>query len=124
MWSGRILAELRAAILRVHPELDPSRIDACLHAMDVAYEDELVEDWKPPVDGIAPAEDPGPGPRPPLAGWRSGVCAVHAIVDRLRCPDSAVPDQAGASTSSRTTSMRRPPIVPVSATSSTPAARR
>jgi hypothetical protein len=35
LWSGRILAEVRAAILRVHPELDPSRIDARLHAVSV-----------------------------------------------------------------------------------------
>lgn len=52
LWSGRILAEVRAAILRVHPELDPSRIDARLHAMNAAFEDALVEEWEPLVDGI------------------------------------------------------------------------
>lgn len=58
LWSRRILGEVRAAILRVHPELDPSRIDARLHAMNVAFEDALVEDWEPLVDGIVLGDDP------------------------------------------------------------------
>ncbi|NTW41622.1 MAG: PIN domain-containing protein, partial [Cellulomonadaceae bacterium] len=52
LWSARILAEVRSAVLRVHPELDASRVDARLHAMNAAFEDALVQDWEPLVNGI------------------------------------------------------------------------
>ncbi|MCL2463490.1 MAG: PIN domain-containing protein [Micrococcales bacterium] len=58
LWSGRILAETRRAILRVHPHLDPSRVDARLHAMNDAFEDALVQDWEPLMAGIQLGADP------------------------------------------------------------------
>jgi len=58
LWSGRILAEVRSAVLRVRPELAPARVDARLHAMNAAFEDALVTGWEPLVDGIVLGDDP------------------------------------------------------------------
>lgn len=58
LWSGRILAETKRAILRVHPNLDPSRVDARLHAMNEAFDDALVGGWEPLVAGIVLGDDP------------------------------------------------------------------
>ena len=52
IWSDRILAEVRRAILAVHPVLDAGRVDARLHAMNAAFEDACVRGWRPLVDGI------------------------------------------------------------------------
>ncbi|UZN04213.1 PIN domain-containing protein [Cellulomonas sp. S1-8] len=58
LWSARILAEVRSAILRVHPGLDPRRVDVRLHAMNLAFDDALVEGWQPLVEGIELGADP------------------------------------------------------------------
>ncbi len=52
VWSDRILAEVRRAILTVHPDLDAGRVDARLHAMNAAFEDACVRGWQPLMDGL------------------------------------------------------------------------
>jgi len=109
LWSGRILAEVRAAILRVHPELDPSRIDARLHAMNVAFEDALVEDWEPLVDGIVLGDDPD--------GWH-----VVALAEDPG-PESLTPSRVPALRGSRRPCGRLPAEMPGSMVSGLLAAR-
>lgn len=46
VWSDQILAETRAAILKVHPNLEPSRVDARLRSMNETFEDALVDGWQ------------------------------------------------------------------------------
>lgn len=58
LWSGRILDEVRHAVLRVRPELDPSRVDARIHWMNVSFEDASVEGWEPLAEGIVVSTDP------------------------------------------------------------------
>lgn len=58
LWSERILAEARVAILDVHPDAPPARVDARLAAMCRAFEDASVHDWEPLVDGIVLGDDP------------------------------------------------------------------
>lgn len=58
LWSDRILAETRAAILEVHPDEPHARVDARLAAMGCAFEDATVRDWEPLVDGIVLGGDP------------------------------------------------------------------
>ncbi|TQL01514.1 PIN domain-containing protein [Cellulomonas sp. SLBN-39] len=58
LWSARILDEVRAAVVRVRPHLDPSRVDARLHAMNSAFDDALVHGWEALVDGIVLGGDP------------------------------------------------------------------
>ncbi len=58
LWSRRILEEVRYAVLRVHPDMDPSRIDSRIHAMNESFEDALVEGWEPLAEGIVVSTDP------------------------------------------------------------------
>lgn len=57
IWSARILAETRQAILEVHPGLDPGRVDARIRSMNAAFEDACVTGWEGLVAGI-PLPDP------------------------------------------------------------------
>lgn len=58
LWSQRILEEVRSAVLRVRPELDPSRIDVRIRTMNASFEDALVEGWEPLAEGIVVSTDP------------------------------------------------------------------
>jgi len=46
LWSERILDEVRRAILKIHDDIDPGRVDARLHAMNRAFEDAGVTGWE------------------------------------------------------------------------------
>lgn len=52
VWSERIVDEARRAIRRVHPTMDPARIDARFRAMNAAFDDACVTGWEPLVDGL------------------------------------------------------------------------
>lgn len=52
VWSQKILQETRDAILLVHPDMDPSRAEARLHAMDEAFSDASVTGWEAMADGL------------------------------------------------------------------------
>lgn len=65
VWTTKILSEARAAVLRVHPDLDAGRIDARLRSMNAAFEDACVEGWEPLVEGLTL---PDPGDRHVVAG--------------------------------------------------------
>jgi predicted nucleic acid-binding protein len=58
LWSERILEEMKYAILRVHPDIDESRVDARIGAMAGAFEDALVLGWEQTCAGLdLPDED-------------------------------------------------------------------
>lgn len=57
-WSERILAEMRAAVLAVHPDISPAQVDARIAAMQGAFEDATVTGWEPLVEGIVLGDDP------------------------------------------------------------------
>ena len=57
VWSQKILDEARAAILDVHPDEDPGRVDARLRSMNEAFEDACVQNWEPLVEGLALPDD-------------------------------------------------------------------
>lgn len=52
VWTSQILHETRRAIVEVHPDLDPSRVDARLQAMNQAFEDACVTQWDRLIDDI------------------------------------------------------------------------
>lgn len=81
VWSSRILAEVRGAILRVHPDLDAGRVDARLHAMDAAFEDACVNGWEALEPGI---RLPDPGDRHVVAAalcGRAQAIVTHNVAD-------------------------------------------
>lgn len=69
MWSEMVLAEAREAVLRVHPDMDASRIDARLRSMDEAFPDALVTGWESLVSAV---ELPDPDDRHVLAAALRG----------------------------------------------------
>ncbi|MBT2518286.1 PIN domain-containing protein [Streptomyces sp. ISL-90] len=52
LWSDKILEEVRAAVLEIHPEMAPSRVDARLHSMNEAFSDACVQGWEPLMEGL------------------------------------------------------------------------
>ncbi|WP_166353044.1 PIN domain-containing protein [Phytoactinopolyspora limicola] len=52
VWSQKILDEVRTAVLEIHPDEDPGRVDARLHSMNDTFEDACVAGWEPLVEGI------------------------------------------------------------------------
>lgn len=54
IWSHKILAETRAAILEVHPDIDAGRVDARLRSMNETFDGACVEGWEPHAAGLAP----------------------------------------------------------------------
>jgi predicted nucleic acid-binding protein len=52
VWSQKILQETRDAVVLVHPEIDPSRVEARLHAMNEAFSDASVQGWESLVNGL------------------------------------------------------------------------
>lgn len=57
IWSQEILAETRAAILDVHPDIDAGRVDARLRSMNETFEDACVEGWEPLAAGLVLPDD-------------------------------------------------------------------
>ena len=57
IWSQKILDEARAAILDVHPDEDPGRVDARLRFMNEAFEDACVQNWESLVEGLTLPDD-------------------------------------------------------------------
>jgi predicted nucleic acid-binding protein len=56
-WSQKILDEARAAILEIHPDEDPGRVDARLRSMNEAFEGACVQNWQPLVEGLTLPDD-------------------------------------------------------------------
>lgn len=52
-WSPTVLEEARRAILEIHPDLGPARIDTRLHFMNVAFPDATVTGYEPLEEGLA-----------------------------------------------------------------------
>jgi predicted nucleic acid-binding protein len=52
LWSERILDEVQLAVQRVHPALDPSRIQRRVDAMKSAFEDAMVTGWEATCAGL------------------------------------------------------------------------
>lgn len=69
VWSDRILAEMRHAILEVHPGIDAGRVDARIRSMNAAFEDACVTGWEGLVQGI---RLPDPDDRHVVAAALSG----------------------------------------------------
>lgn len=69
LWSQRILDETRYAILKVHPELDESRVNARIAAMTGAFDDALVIGWEQTCAGL---DLPDPDDRHVLAAAIKG----------------------------------------------------
>lgn len=57
VWSQRILEEARAAILHVHPDQEPGRVDARIRSMNEAFEDACVQGWEPLESGLTLPDD-------------------------------------------------------------------
>lgn len=69
LWSERILEELKYAILKVHPDLDESRVDARIAAMSGAFDDAMVIGWEQTCAGL---DLPDPDDRHVLAAAIKG----------------------------------------------------
>ena len=67
------LDEVRAAVLEVHPDQDPSRVDARLHSMNATFEDACVEGWEALMIGL---ELPDPHDRHVVAAAIRGRAEV------------------------------------------------
>jgi predicted nucleic acid-binding protein len=52
IWSQRILDETKWAIVRIHPEIDPERVDWRLQQMNAAFEDARIEGWEQVCAGL------------------------------------------------------------------------
>ncbi|MDR2252593.1 MAG: PIN domain-containing protein [Bifidobacteriaceae bacterium] len=52
LWSERIMGEARRAVLRVHPGLSPTQVDARLSAMRETFPEASVAGWEPLVATI------------------------------------------------------------------------
>jgi hypothetical protein len=52
LWSKRILQEVREAVLRVHPDMDPARVDRRIQSMNLAFRDATVNGWEPLAAGL------------------------------------------------------------------------
>lgn len=52
LWSGPILDETRAAVVRVHPGIDHDLVERRLRMMNEAFEDALVTGWEPLAAGL------------------------------------------------------------------------
>ncbi|NUU19122.1 PIN domain-containing protein [Cellulomonas humilata] len=88
LWSSKILDEVRGAVSRVRPDLDPSRLESRLHAMNAAFDGALVEGWEPLVEGIELGGDPHDR-HVVAAAVRGGASAV--ITNNVRdFPDPAM----------------------------------
>lgn len=52
LWTAKILEEARRALVKVHPDLDPARIDARFRSMNEMFEGACVTGWEPLVEGL------------------------------------------------------------------------
>jgi predicted nucleic acid-binding protein len=69
LWSDRILDEVRVAVERIHPNLDPARIQKRIDAMKSAFEDAMVTGWEATCAGL---DLPDPNDRHVLAAAMTG----------------------------------------------------
>ncbi|MEU2198935.1 PIN domain-containing protein [Isoptericola sp. NPDC019482] len=84
VWSEKILDEARRAILRVHPEISPSRVDARLRAMNEVFDDACVTGWEPLLEGL---ELPDRDDRHVLAAAIRGRAEVVVTANLSDFPD-------------------------------------
>lgn len=84
VWSEKILDEARRAILRVHPEISPSRVDARLRAMNEVFDDACVIGWEPLLEGL---ELPDRDDRHVLAAAIRGRAEVVVTANLSDFPD-------------------------------------
>lgn len=75
LWSIRILDEVHDAVLRIRPDIPPSRMVARLDAMNGAFEDAVVSGWEPVAAGL---DLPDPDDRHVLAAAIAG--GAQAVV--------------------------------------------
>lgn len=87
VWSEAILAEVRRAVLEVHPDIDPGRVDARLRSMNAAFEDACVEGWEPLSDGI---ELPDPQDRHVVAAAIRGRAELIVTANLVDFPDTSL----------------------------------
>jgi predicted nucleic acid-binding protein len=84
LWSRRILEETAIAIERVHPDIDPTRIQRRIAAMVESFEDATVEGWEPICAGL---DLPDPDDRHVLAAAIAGGAQALVTFNLKDFPD-------------------------------------
>lgn len=87
LWSERILDEARRALLRVHADMDPGRIDARFRSMNAAFDDSCVMGWESLVDGL---RLPDPDDRHVVAAALRGGAELIVTANLKDFPDDAL----------------------------------
>jgi predicted nucleic acid-binding protein len=87
LWSSQILDEVREAVLRVHPDLDPARIAARIDAMTAAFDDAMVSGWGRICAGL---DLPDPDDRHVLAAAIAGGAQALVTFNLKDFPDFAM----------------------------------
>ncbi|MDR3203041.1 MAG: PIN domain-containing protein [Bifidobacteriaceae bacterium] len=86
IWSETVLAEVRAAVARVDPQLAPSRIESRFRAMRPAFPEATARGWEPLVNQISL---PDASDRHVAAAWLAGADAI--VTNNLRdFPETAL----------------------------------
>ncbi|MGO1497617.1 PIN domain-containing protein [Agrococcus casei] len=87
LWSSRVVDEALHALLRVHPDIDPSRLRSRFRSMNEAFDDAMVDGWEPLVESI---ELPDPNDRHVVAAALVGRADIIVTENIRDFPSSAL----------------------------------
>lgn len=87
IWSQKVLDEALRALVRIHPDVDPSRFRSRFRSMNEAFDDALVDGWEPLASGI---DLPDPDDTHVVAAALRGRADVIVTENLKDFPDSVL----------------------------------